>query len=166
MVLAETTLGRPELLGGPIHGNGICIALAALKEGGLKEVSVDFWAKGGDYLRLVAKIAHGFAVAALGTDSFSPFLAPIILEDDHPPEDLWKYIGAQQGILRGELHRVRIDQTLVGLRSSDGLGTSLAVAVVAYIQLFGIYSAPIYEVVVGVMRPQPKGPVEQQGSNG
>jgi hypothetical protein len=159
MVISEITLGRAELLGGPIPGNGIRVAFSAV-EGGLETVSVDFHARGGEFLRLIAKIAHGMAVAILGLSSFSPYLTDIILGNEHSPDDFWKHIGTQTSS-RGEgyLHRSRVVPATAFVRSAIALSSTAIPVAVAQIQLFASYGGPIYEVVVGAKRGLPQRPV-------
>jgi hypothetical protein len=153
IVISEVTKGRPELLGGKIPGNAIHPHLAYSRDRGGTPLSVAVETKGGDFLRLIAKIAHGFAVASVGIDSFSPFLTSIILEEGYEAPDLWKFIGGLRGPqINDELHRVRLESEVVGLRSASGLATKLTVVLVAKIQLFVSYQAPLYEVAVGVDR--------------
>lgn len=74
-------------------GNGIFPAMASLEEELPRPVTVSVKFCGGDFLRLAAKIAHGFAVATVGLDRFSPFLTDIILGRGRSSDDLWKYVG-------------------------------------------------------------------------
>jgi len=152
MILVETTKGPPELLGGKIPGNGICLATAWDMAHGPTECTVDFWARGGDFLRLLAKISHGFAVATLGVGGFSPFLTDIILMHDHKPDDLWKFIG-QTSLQSGTfLHRIRVVPEVVAIPSEGGLEVSFKQVIVADLQLFANFSAPRYAVVVGTLK--------------
>lgn len=161
MVLLETTKGRPELLGGPLPENGLCVVVAARADVGPTEYTIDFHAYGGDVMRLIAKIAHGFAVASVGVDAFEPFLTDIILADKHDPEEFWKHIGSLPIRTHTDIiHRVRVVKMTAPIRSKSGLGIFLTPVIVAHVQLFANCSGPIYEVVVGRKKPEPKLPFQ------
>lgn len=88
------------------------------------------------FLRLLAKIGHGYAVAHDGYGSFIPFLKDAILTGDQPT--LYHHIGTGDHVPspEGVLHRVDICD------SQDG-------ALIVAIRLFASLGAPTYYVVVG-----------------
>jgi hypothetical protein len=89
--------------------------------------------------RLLAKIAHAYAIAELGTNSFKPRLLNAIFE--RAPMYLRHYVGS--GTLAAptgqDLHEIGIDDTGLG----DGRH------VVVRIQLFANRAFPVHYVVVG-----------------
>ena len=94
----------------------------------------------GDVLRrLVAKIAHAYAVATLGADSFEPFLPEIILGKSPVPLSRfvggWDYPHEEKKVL----HQVFIDY-----RAGRDRGLILA-----RVQLFSSLAMPTNYVVVG-----------------
>ena len=90
--------------------------------------------------KMLAKIAHAYAVAELGYGTFKPLLTNIIL--NQPPLYISQFVGGVRDVempLGGDLHDIEIDQT--GL----GQGRYLVVK----IQLFADRKLPVYYVVVG-----------------
>jgi hypothetical protein len=90
--------------------------------------------------RMLAKIAHGYAVGELGYGSFRPLLLDIIL--GRQPLYISHYVGGlrDQEIPQGsDLHEIEIDNT--------GLGKGRYVVV--RIQLFADRKLPEYYVVAG-----------------
>jgi hypothetical protein len=95
--------------------------------------------------RLVAKTAHAYASAELGTDSFAPLLLPLILSEDlKTAQD--KANSVVGGLGPGEnppananLHDLRLEERTFNGRSF----------VVVQIRFFSCLGAPIYEAVVG-----------------
>jgi hypothetical protein len=92
-----------------------------------------------DFGRMLAKIAHAFAVAELGYGSFSPLLIDIIL--NKPPLYYSHYIGGLGEMPDGDdLHIISIDNT--GFFGDQ--------RIVVNIQLFANYAGmPMYYVVAG-----------------
>ena len=148
MILSEVTAGRPELLVGPIHGNGIRMATGAIYEGGPPQFGMKFQGRGGDQLRLIAKIAHGFTAALIDVETFEPFLTSIILnKSDAPP--FWTVIGSELGTDKKPLHWIGLRVVNGMWHMKDELGHFPIQLYVVEMQLFGNFSAPFYEVVVG-----------------
>jgi hypothetical protein len=94
-----------------------------------------------EFLRMLAKIAHGAAVAELGSDAFDPVLIDIILGRS---SYCGHYVGSPWS------WRTRKSETLHGVRLEIRNGW-----LVAFVQLFARYHAPWYYVVVG----KPKEPL-------
>jgi hypothetical protein len=91
----------------------------------------------GDFMRLLAKVAHGAAVAELGMNSFDPILTDLILGRSnyfgHYIGNKW-WSSARTGMSK-PLHRIRLEIRRGWL--------------VGFVQLFANYHAPWYYVVVG-----------------
>ena len=92
-----------------------------------------------EFLQMLAKIGHAFAVAEMGTGSFSPFLIPMICEAD--TSNSVQYIG---GLQRSEPATNDVHELSF---SSHACGRSDIVAV--RIRLFAALEAPTYYVAVG-----------------
>lgn len=95
------------------------------------------------FARLLAKIAHGVAVAELGLNAFRPFLRDVILKDDVDP---FQYVGGA-GIpdpAEGVLHAWE-----QGFAEAEHAGKSDARYVIVLIRLFACLGAPQYLVVAG-----------------
>ncbi len=103
---------------------------------GLKEFgtsSLDSWALS----RVLAKIAHSYAVAELGLEGFSALLAePIREQADH----IYNFVGGAQEYLppSNHLHEIGFEPT-----------SSEHDYIVVRIRLFAFLGAPVYRVVVG-----------------
>jgi hypothetical protein len=93
----------------------------------------------GDYGRMLAKIAHSYAVAELGWGNFRPFLVSIIRGSK--PYYLPHFIGSALGKAppHTDLHHIEIDQ--------GGLGVGRFIVV--KIRLFANRDTPTHYVVVG-----------------
>jgi HNH endonuclease len=108
-----------------------------------------------DHGRLLAKIAHAYAVAELGIGGFRPFLNDIIL--NKPPLHIGHYVGGLFGDApQGEdLHEILLGDEFWGDKH-----------VVVEIQLFADRAMPKYLVVAGELspRPSPRRPPVDQGS--
>lgn len=91
--------------------------------------------------RLLAKIAHGYAVDFFGLDSFEAYLPPAILGDS---DDVGRWVGSPGASLfadpPNEGHRIRIGTAGETRR------------IIAGIQLFANAGAPEYFVVVGELK--------------
>ena len=99
-----------------------------------------------DYLgvcSLIAKIAHAFAIVECGIDSFDPLLLDIIYGK---PVPFSRYIGGGYALgqitAMPDMHRCRIIE-----KNIDGV-----IYFLCDVQLFSIFGAPIYQVVVGRKR--------------
>lgn len=87
------------------------------------------------YARMLAKIAHSFAVARMGYADLDAFLPPVILGRS---TDIYRYVGgaiAVPGEAPKTLHVLK-------LSTEGGLAK-------VYIRLFAFMDAPAYEVVAG-----------------
>jgi HNH endonuclease len=90
--------------------------------------------------RMLAKIAHAFAVAELGIDGFKPLLPPVIIGD--PPYRLARFVGSG---LTDEPKSKDCHETGISY-PHDVQGTKL---VQVRIRLFGDRSCPAHYVVAG-----------------
>jgi hypothetical protein len=117
------------------------------------------------YVRLLAKIAHSYAVAELGLNAFKPFLNNLIL--GIPPLSPCHFVGGNpnEGPPTGKLPASGIERHEIGIiPASDALHgctitpprdpRALEKLVVVRIRLFGDFGAPIHYVVVGERIPQ------------
>lgn len=97
------------------------------------------------FCRMLAKIAHSFAVATCGLGSFEPFLPDVILGRSLAVSH---YVGGSIDIpaLPPPAQKVNLDHRLRygELRSHNGDRL-----LVVGIHLFAVLGAPIYEVIVG-----------------
>jgi len=91
------------------------------------------------FARMLAKIAHSFAVAEIGLDNFTPFLQKMIIEGIETPS---YYVGGDFTVppaeRDGAMHWVR-------LQPDDNY-------LVATIRLFAPLGAPLYHIIVGTLR--------------
>lgn len=146
LMILFPTFDLPSIVLGTAPSNVIKIREAVLTIPRLQNVEVGTIDKGttfapveipiADFLRMLAKIAHGVAVAELGAASFTPLLNDIILGRSN---FLGHYVGSPWfGKVRrnsNTLHRIYLEVRNGWL--------------VAFVQLFAKYHAPCYCVVVG-----------------
>jgi hypothetical protein len=92
-----------------------------------------------EFFRMLAKIAHAFTVAELGTRSFSPFLIPMIRDAD--TSNSVQYIG---GLQRAESATADVHELSFGSHTCGRLDI-----VAVRIRLFAALEAPTYYVAVG-----------------
>lgn len=90
------------------------------------------------YARMLAKIAHSYAVAEYGYVAFDPFLPRIILGKSN---DIFHYVSG----LRGEALRPRPILHSIEVQERQSL-------VVALVWLFAFMGAPAYEIAIGRAR--------------
>jgi hypothetical protein len=98
------------------------------------------------FARMLAKIAHSFAVAELGEENFSPLLLDIILDKD------CSYIGSLVGRSEWSSFRSADVPSLhyIGMYlSGDGVTVGAWKWVVVEIRLFKTWSNVTYTIVVG-----------------
>lgn len=88
--------------------------------------------------RMLAKIAHAFAVAQYGLDGFEPLLPSIILGN---ATNTFYYVG---GVTETEPRDIESLHTLESRKTQR--------FVLAYVRLFEIMGAPAYDIVVGRLR--------------
>ncbi|MBL6455031.1 hypothetical protein JMJ55_06825 [Belnapia sp. T6] len=98
------------------------------------------------FARMIAKIAHGLAVARFGINSFEPVLTKLILGEENYAPDV---IG---GVAENGFHAIpdRVDFEFTCYFSLFNLGDTIYL--VADIRLFAYLGAPVYRVVVGKVR--------------
>lgn len=119
------------------------LALRTLKE----KYGIESWSTNAmdsaSFARMLAKIAHGFAVATHGLDSFVQFLPEIILDDS--PTKLHQFVGTMSAgseVTGNDLsHHVRV----VGETTNEGRYLT------CHIRLFEKFGSPSYRVVVGML---------------
>jgi len=90
--------------------------------------------------RMLAKIAHAFAVATLGLHGFTPFLPPVII--GQPPYRLGRFVGS--GMIEEQKSKERHEIRLTLMK--DLRGTDL---IMVRIRLFGDRGCPSHYVVAG-----------------
>ena len=144
MLVMPTFSTVPHVLLG-MHGTGTCGAWSfivnpdAIKSHpeGTRVGGMPFHAE--IFCRMLAKIAHAYAVADAGVNAFQPILPDFILGKTKMPVDY--YIGCVPGAVPEEdtLHRVHLDQ-------AEGNGLKY---LTANIRLFAKFGAPQYHVAVG-----------------
>lgn len=97
-----------------------------------------------DYLRFIAKVTHGYAVATFGFDAFEHWLVPIILGDDEAVSHL---VGGnpevQPAVANGGAIRIDFGHPTDGLE-----------VLVAQVRLFEFLGTPTHLVVVGKAPPE------------
>lgn len=103
-----------------------------------------------DYLRWLAKTAHGFAVAKFGLDAFDPFLLDIILNRTH---DMERYVGNAPSEISEDLPGggepgKESKYTLRIFGGQETMGTAAGFIVVV-IQVYPFVGSPTHLVVVG-----------------
>lgn len=115
--------------------------ISALRE----RYGITSWASNGmdsvSFARMLAKIAHGFAVATLGAESFVPFLPDLILNDRGM--EFLRFIGSMESF--GELAAGDIIHQFTMLREAAGDRRYLT----CHLRLFHSFGAPAYRIVVG-----------------
>jgi hypothetical protein len=94
----------------------------------------------GDFARMLAKIAHSYAIAEHGQSSFYPMLPPFILGKD---SNLPYVVGGDESTPAAQ-----IEQVLHYVTRQDCLTNGTHYILVA-IQLFALFGMPRYHVVVG-----------------
>jgi hypothetical protein len=102
------------------------------------------------FARMLAKIAHSFAVAEIGEENFTPLLLDIILNKD------CSYIGSLIGQLTNSKKNSREVNALhhIWIESSDDKSSPTTWKwIVVHIQLFMPWSDVIYTIVVGQFKP-------------
>jgi hypothetical protein len=97
------------------------------------------------FVRLLAKIGHGMMWASYKTENIRPLLLPIIL--DGQTADAWHLIGAGCRSLPAFSPSLGAGANLVRCDVVENPGAG--VYVIATIQLFAEWGAPIYSVICG-----------------
>jgi hypothetical protein len=92
-----------------------------------------------DFGRMLAKVAHSYAVAELGLGNFEPFLVPIIrgVKPYYLPYYIGSAIGKEPPFT--DLHRIEIDES--------GLG--IGKFIVVKLRLFADRDTPTHYIIVG-----------------
>ncbi len=108
------------------------------------------------FSRMLAKIAHSFAVADQGLDSFIPYLPPLILDDYGTPSYL---VGGEFEISEAipTLHRLHLHCMYPYATGDAGaLAAPQKQFLVVDIRPFANFGAPLYRVVVGQWKGRKK----------
>lgn len=146
-ILMFLTMSPAGILGGPqglhqisLHSLHMDINLISRKYG-IKKFGpprIDTWV----LCRMLAKIAHSYAVAELGRDSFSPYLVEYIISKE-TIAPLYEYIGGIPEALQPslDLHEIGIHH--------DAQRPHL---VIVRVRLFAKYGGPTYLIVAGEKR--------------
>jgi hypothetical protein len=93
-------------------------------------------------LRMMAKIAHSYAVAELGPDSFRPYLLDLILCRIHELNFALQWIGCEPTVPppTADLFSLKCNKFIL----PDGKRY-----VIVHLRLFPFFSTPLYHVIVG-----------------
>jgi hypothetical protein len=126
------------------HGNfSEVIGRAKLHTSG--DIAVNFTFDIPAFLRLLAKLAHGFMWATYEAADIRPLLLPIILDGN--VDDAWKLIGA------GRKSNIELDPNLGAgghlIQSQVCRTPTRGMFILITIQLFAEWNAPTYSVVTG-----------------
>ena len=99
------------------------------------------------FMRFVAKIGYGLAVANLGPDCFTPLARDIILGRS---DDYFRLVGCDDSLPPpdGEWSKDGQHQYFIHLHCKEVAGR-LVLLVVVYVKLFGDAGMPLYHVVAG-----------------
>lgn len=94
------------------------------------------------FARMLAKIAHSYAIASLGLGGFNPILGRLLRNPNRHSEMIMHYIGgiAARPPETEALHLLRTG--IIQVAGHELVGVS--------VQLFAKFNAPVYVVVVGV----------------
>jgi hypothetical protein len=95
-----------------------------------------------EFVRMIAKIAHSYAVAELKVDGFSPYLLDLILGRVEKLTHGLQWVGCEPTIPppTGDLLSLSYNKCIL----PDGRKR-----IVAKVQLFPFFSTPVYHIVVG-----------------
>ncbi|MCK8783917.1 HNH endonuclease [Roseomonas sp. NAR14] len=96
------------------------------------------------FARLIAKIAHGFAIAVLGLDGLVPFLSKAIIVSDTAVLNF--FVGADQRMIMPINSRHEI--------SFEAVKAFVGELLVVRVRLFSAFGTPVYQVVVGSLTEQ------------
>ena len=99
------------------------------------------------FMRFIAKIGHGLAVANLGLDCFTPLVRDIILGRS---DDYFRFVGCDDSLPPpdGEWSKNGQHQFFIHLHCEE-VAARLVLLVVVYVKLFGDAGMPLYHVVAG-----------------
>jgi len=105
------------------------------------------------YCRMLAKIAHSYAVAELGYKSFEPILARFIR--GQPLENAWHWIGSDTALPPAEPHLHDIQWCVPTIDDT--------IYVMVSLRLFSFVGSPRYHIIVDrLTRPVDQLPYLQQ----
>jgi len=100
-----------------------------------------------EFGRVIAKIAHSYAISLLGVDAFDPMLLDFILGKK---ENVFDFVGGPDEVTEFQRDEARLHHLdLVALSNPDR--TDLPHLLIANINLFSCFRAPVYQVVVGTL---------------
>jgi hypothetical protein len=101
--------------------------------------------------RMLAKVAHSFAVAEIGEENFLPYLKPIILGSD------LSYVGSVIGQTKAFPENTPLEAHHIALRCLPGISGSPVDGewVTVGIKMFSGHSEVTYSVVAGKLTPTP-----------
>jgi|TARA_R100000005_G_scaffold22285_1_gene9568 hypothetical protein len=105
--------------------------------------------KGDVYGRMLAKIAHGYAIAEVGQDKFEAILSKIITDANSRPFD---WIGCLNQTPKINL---AAEPQILHKLSLEWWETKLGLLLVVKIRLFAYLGAPEYHVIVGKIDEPP-----------
>lgn len=123
-----------------------------LKKADETKIDIEFRFRVDVFARFLAKVAHGFAIAQFGPNSFEPYLRDVIVGND---PNIGYLVGGDEPPTKPDpplpegRHRVTGHQMALG-QVAAGSGRLL----VCWIRLFPFTGAPSYAVVVGVPGPK------------
>lgn len=113
-----------------------------------------------DGLQFAAKVAHGYAVACLGIDGFTPYLRDIILGQIDRSYGSFGLVPWYVGITEAKgapdpvaLHRLGLRIERRDCSITPNSPSQPRELVIVHLALFMGYNLPIYEIVVGEVSP-------------
>lgn len=105
------------------------------------------------FMRFIAKIAHGYTIANLSQNNFTPYLLNIILDQETLIGG--QFIGIAPRRMRppiNALHHIELKIFDSEVYRLPGLPSAMRRIAVVYLDLFFGFDLPTYEVVVGELR--------------
>jgi hypothetical protein len=103
-----------------------------------------------EFVRMIAKIAHSYAVAELGPDGFRPYLLDLILGRIPDLNSCLQWIGCEPKAPppSGDLFSIRWDKCFFE-KNDAAAGSPKKQLLMVQFRLFPFFNTPLYHVVVG-----------------
>jgi hypothetical protein len=109
------------------------------KHGGAVETSTIYPM---DFVRMVAKISHSYAIAELGISGFRPYLLGLILGNTKRLEDGLQFIGCEPTTPPAEV-------ALFSIGWNKAIWADGRKLLVVHLRLFSFFNTPVYHIVAG-----------------